>query len=289
MIYNIKIIRFILNYFSNLKKEKQKIKIMKISKIGITEDKNSREKREIYRTEGKSTQQVAKIAGVMFLLAFILPTLNWALILSGFNVENNVIETTNNILANEIFFRVGVTIELFMAVGLIVLAWALYILLKPVNRNFALLALLIKLAEAGISAVIVLVTFIALNILNSELFLSAFTIEQLKAPLGLTLVLHTAIFSIPMVFLGLDMMIFSYLLYKSKYIPVILAGFGILAFALIFIHAILSIIKPQFSDLAIYQIIFWTPSGIFEIIIGMWLLIKGLNISAHKNLASKTN
>ena len=26
------------------------------------------------------------------------------------------------------------------------------------------------------------------------------------------------------------------------------------------------------------QIIFWFPSGLFEIIIGIWLLVKGLNI-----------
>lgn len=72
------------------------------------------------------------------------------------------------------------------------------------------------------------------------------------------------------------MMLFSYLFLKSKYIPFWLAGFGILSFMLVFIHALLFIISPEHAVNPIYQIIFWAPSGLFEIIIGIWLLTKGL-------------
>ena len=71
---------------------------------------------------------------------------------------------------------------------------------------------------------------------------------------------------------------FSYLFFKSKYIPKILAGFGILSFALIFIHALMYIIAPKYAAMLISQIIFYAPSGLFEIIIGIWLLSKGIKI-----------
>ena len=223
-----------------------------------------------------SQRKAARVAGFMFLFSFIVPTLNWALVLSKFIVTENVIATAKNIMANELLFRIGITIELIMSVGLIVLALALYIILKPVNKNFALLALILKLVEAAIAAAIVLVTFIALQVISGDAYLKVFSPEQLQVPVGFLLNKHTAIYSIPMVFLGLDMMVFSYLFLKSKYIPGIIADFGILSFALIFIHSLMFMLAPEYATMPINQIIFWTPSGLFEIIIGIWLLIKGV-------------
>ena len=228
-----------------------------------------------------SQRKVVRVAGFMFLFSFIVPTLYWTFVLSKLIVAENIIATANNIVANELLFRIGITIELIMSVGLIVLALSLYIILKPVNKNLALLALLLKLVEATVVVAIVLVSFIALQILNGEAYLTAFTPEQLQVPVGLILNAHTTLYSIPMVFLGLDMMVFSYLFFKSKYIPKILAGFGILSFALIFIHALMYIIAPKYAAMPISQIIFYAPSGLFEIIIGIWLLSKGIKIPSN--------
>ncbi len=232
-----------------------------------------------------SQRKAAKVAGFMFLFSFIVPTLNWAFVLSKFIVAENVISTAKNIMANELLFRIGITIEMIMSVGLIVLALALYIILKPVNRNLALLGLLWKLAEAIVVAVIVLVSFVALQILNSGAYLTVFTPEQLEAPVGLILNVHTVLYSISMVFLGLDLMVFFYLFYKSEYIPRILAGFGILSFALILIHAMGNILVPEYAAMLVIEIICYTPSCIVEIVVGIWLLSKGLNIQ-HQDVRS---
>ena len=225
-----------------------------------------------------SQSKAVKIAGLFFLFNLIVPLLNWTFVLSKFTVGYNVIATANNIIANELLFRFGITIELFMSVGLIVLALVLYKILKPINKNLAMLALLLKLVEATLMTVTVLIPFVALQILNGEAYQTVFTIEQLQFPIGLIFNSHTAITSIPMVFLGLDMMVFSYLFFKSNYIPRILAGFGILSFALIFIHALMYILAPEFATIPVIQTIFWGPSGLFEIIIGIWLLSKGIKV-----------
>lgn len=225
-----------------------------------------------------SQRKVVRVAGFMFLFSLLVPFLNWTFVLSKLIVAENVIATANNIVANQLLFRIGITIELIMSAGLIVLALALYIILKPVNRNLALLALLWKLVEATITTAIVLVSFIALQFLNGDAYVAVFTPEQLQAPVGFLLNEHTALYSIPMLFLGMDMMVFSYLFFKSKYIPRILASFGILSFALIFIHALMYILAPEYATMPINQVIFWVPSGLFEIIIGIWLLFKGINV-----------
>ena len=230
-----------------------------------------------------SQHKATRIAGFMFLFAFIVPTLNWALVLSKFNVANNALATANNIMANEFLFRMGLTIELIMSLGLIVLALALFIILKTVSKSLALFALLLKVVEATLTAVIVLVSFIALQILNSEVPPASFTLEHLQFPAGLILNSHTSLFSIPMVFLGLDMIVFTYLFLKSKFIPGVLAGFGILSFALIFTHALMFILAPEYTAMPVNQIIFWAPSGLFEIVIGIWLLVKGVNVQQLSN------
>ena len=225
-----------------------------------------------------SQKKAVKIAGIMFLFAFIAPTLNWTLVLSKLNVAGNALATANNIVANEFVFRMGITIELFMSVGLIILGLALYVILKPINKNFAMLALLLKLIEATLMAVTVLLPYIALQVLSGNSQTTLFTQEQLLLPIGLIFNSHTAITSVPMVFLGLDMMIFSYLFLKSKYIPSILAGFGILSFALILFQSLMFMLTPEYAMKPMIQIIFWTPSGLFEIMIGIWLLVKGISV-----------
>ncbi|MCP4978057.1 MAG: DUF4386 domain-containing protein [Maribacter sp.] len=229
----------------------------------------------------KSRQRTVKITGFMFLFAFIVPTLNWALVLSKFNVAGDALATANNILANTFLFRLGITVELFLSTGLIVLGMALYVLLKSINKNLAQLALVLKLVEAALMAVSVLLPFIALQALNEDLQAIAVTQEQLQLPLGLIFNAHTAITAVPMVFLGLDMMLFCYLFLKSKFIPKLLAGFGILSFALILIQSLLFILTPEIASIPINQIIFWGPSGVFEIVIGLWLLIKGIKVNAQ--------
>ncbi len=89
--------------------------------------------------------------------------------------------------------------------------------------------------------------------------------------------MHATLFAIPMLFLGLYMTIFSYLFYKSGYIPRALAGLGILSFVLIFIHALATIVTPEYTSMLIT-----VPSGLFELLIGAWLLVKGIKVHGQK-------
>jgi len=214
----------------------------------------------------------------MFLFSLLVPALNFVLVLTPFVVPGDPIDTARNILAKEALFRVGLTIELIMSVGLVVLAVALYRILKPINGGLALLALLWKVAEVVLAAAIVLLTFAALQLANGSVQLAAFSAEQLRAPVGLLLNAHTVLYSVPMIFLGLDLMLFFYLFYKSKYIPRVMAGFGVLSYALIFVHAIGIIIVPDVAIMPIVQTVAFLPSCIAELVVGTWLLVKGLNV-----------
>ncbi len=234
-------------------------------------------------TADASLSRIARIAGLLFLFSLIVPLLNWIFVLSKFIVAENAIDTAHTILANELLFRIGIINDLITSAVVVVLALALYIILKSVNKNLALLALFLKLTEAILLAVIALGSFIALLILNGQASLTVFEPEQIQALVGLFLNARMSVSAIPMVFLGLNLMVFLYLLFKSKYVPRILAGFGILSYALIFIYALITILSPNYATIMIIQIISWAPSCLFEVIIGVWLLFKGVKIPEMKS------
>ncbi len=226
-----------------------------------------------------SQHKAARVAGVMFLFILMDIMLNWV-VFSKIIVPENVIATANNIMSNDLLFRIGITNELILSASAIVLALALFVTLKPVNKNLALLALSWKLAEAMIMSIIALLNFVSLQVLNGTTYLTVFEPEQLQAPVGFFLNMHDAIYSIPMIFLGLNLTLFSYLFFKSKYIPRIIAGLGILSYTLVFIFALVNILFPNFPAM-----IMVVPSIFFELIIGLWLLFKGIKVHQGDNRA----
>jgi hypothetical protein len=230
----------------------------------------------------KCQHRAIKAAGITFLLSLIIPLLNWSLVQSKFIVTENAINTVHNILSNEFLFRIGIFNELITSVVAVVLALSLYMILKPVNKNLALLALLLKLTEAVLIAVFALFTFIALLILKGQVSFTAFEQEHIQTLVGLFLNVRISLSAISMVFLGLNLVIFLYLLLKSRYVPSLLAGFGILSYTLIFIYALMTILSPNYASIIIIQIICWAPSCLFELVIGLWLLIKGIKIPEMK-------
>jgi len=234
----------------------------------------------------KSQRKAAKVAGFIFLFIVLGWILNWTFVDSKLTIAGNVTATATNILANEWLFRVGIMNELILSVSGFILAFALYVMLKPIDRNLALLALFLKMAESIVATVNVLAKFIVLQMLNGKAYLTVFKPEHLQDIAGLFFNIRSNGATITMVFLGLGFIVFFYLLYKSKYVPGILAGFGILSYFLILVNSFVTILIPQNGTMMTMvnsiSMIFMTPSILFELIIGLWLLIKGIKLQQMK-------
>jgi len=230
------------------------------------------------RTAGKSQHTAAKVAGFLYLFIIISSFLTGGLVDSSLIVPGDAATTANNIMANELLFRIGIASGLIVGASIVVLALALYVILKPVNKNLALLALLWRLAEAILGVVTVLIGFIVLLLLD----VTVFTTEQLQALVGLFLNVRTAGIFIVTVFVSLGTIVFSYLFLKSRYIPRILAAWGIFSFLLALIYSFANIL---FLPVAMIEFVFLIPGALFELIIGFWLLIKGVNVEKWENRA----
>jgi hypothetical protein len=192
---------------------------------------------------------------------------------SRITVRGDVVATINNIIAKELLFRIDTTITLLMFIGVVILSLVLYKILKPVNKHLARLALLWRFAEAILGIFAALSSFIVLLFLTGENNLEIFGTEQFYALSELILGIYWEATITIFILLALGSMINFYLFHISKYIPKVLAIWGIVSYTLVLIGALTSLI---FSGNA--YMILGSQAILFEIVIGCWLLFKGVNV-----------
>ncbi|WP_263381195.1 DUF4386 domain-containing protein [Granulicella arctica] len=97
-------------------------------------------------TSGLSPRQAALVAGITYLLnpvtfaeAYVMPRL----------ISADPVETLRNLTAHPHLFSAAVLSYVVSAVGDVVMAWALYVLLRPIDRALAMLGSVLQLVYAA--------------------------------------------------------------------------------------------------------------------------------------------
>ncbi len=222
----------------------------------------------------KSQVRYARLAGLMFLLvdATFLASV---LIASRFEVRGNFAETVHRIMGAELLYRIGLSSGLIASLCTVFLAVGLYVAVKPIDNNLALLALVFRLVEATLFGVQVIVNFVVLKLYLGVDSVKVFDANQLSVVVNLHLAAHSAVFAIATLFFGIGSILFFYLLFKSTYIPKLLSGLGLLGSVLVPIWCFASLMVPQHAKMLQLG---WVPIGLGEILAGLWLLFKGVNL-----------
>jgi hypothetical protein len=225
-------------------------------------------------TIDESQRKAAKVAGFLYLLTMVTANFAEFYARGRLIVPGDALQTAKNIAASERLFRLGTVSDLITFAGCVILLLSLYVILKPINRNVALLAAFWRLAECSIFALITLNDFVALRLLSGADYLRAFDTQQLQA-LAYTFVrAHDAGYLIGLVFFGLGSTVFSYLWFKSRYIPRGLAAWGIFSSLVVAIVTLAIMVFPSLA--AVVRPVYFAPIFIFEVTLGLWLLIKGI-------------
>jgi hypothetical protein len=149
------------------------------------------------------------------------------------------------------------------------------VVLEPVNRPLALLAAFFGLNETAIHVVVTQSDFAALRILSGADYLRAFEPDRLQALARLARGQHGAAYQVGLVFAGLRSAVFAYLWFQSRLVPRALAGWGVFASMLLSACTYVLIIFPEVAK-TISVAIFGGPIFLFELTMGLWLLIRGL-------------
>ena len=220
----------------------------------------------------QSPRKTARMAGLFYLI-FILTTVLAAYIRSTIIVSEDAAATANNIIGSELFFRIGFVTELVSAVFFVLAAWALYVLLKPVNKNLALLFLLLNLGGVAVECINALNLFAAIQLLSGANYLNVFQTGQLQAMAMSSLNLYTSGFLIAQIFFSAWLLPLGYLVYKSRFLPRPLGLLLILDFFGNMSWFLQGFLLPDYGILAYPGN---AISFIAEIALTLWLLIMAV-------------
>lgn len=216
----------------------------------------------------------AKVAGFLYLITMAISIFAEVYVRGRLLVRGDAVQTAKNIVASERLFRIGIASDLIMIAGVVVLVWTLYVVLKPINRNVALLAAFLRIVGDSIAAATIFNAFVALRLLSGADYLQAFDTKQLQVLARLFIGGQGAGLQIAFVFLGLGSTVFSYLWFKSRYIPRALAAWGFFSSLVLAIGTLFFMVFPSLG--AIVGLAYMGPMGVYEVGLGLWLLVKGI-------------
>jgi hypothetical protein len=218
-------------------------------------------------------EKLARITGGLY-LAFVV-----ALALAdrfGFGVVDTEL-AREALTTDSSQFAVGLVFGLLSAFLFVMAAWGLYVLLKPVNQDLALLFLVLNAIGVAIQVASYIPLILAMLSTDAAGFAEAFTLAQVESLQYLSFDLYKLSFVAAQLFFATWLFPLGYLVYKSGILPkflgvlLLLDGFAVLLW---FFQGTLLPDYPAISypGLAL--------SFIAEVGLGLWLLVRGIKSPA---------
>ncbi len=236
----------------------------------------------ITRTTKTPPLTVARVAGVLYLSLVPLALLGFPFGPSQFFVPGDAATTANNIIASESLFRLSMVINLLGAIVNALVVLALYQLLKVVNKNMASLMVIFLLLSVPIAMLNELNHMAALLLSSDTNHLTSFTASQLQALVLFFHDLHKYGLTIAEVFWGLWLFPMGYLVFKSGFLPRILG-----ALVIIGCFGYLTVSLTAFL-LPAYSVGFLRLAAVGEVLLPLWLVIKGVNVEQWEKRAAQS-
>jgi len=212
----------------------------------------------------------SKVLGIAFLLQFVTSFVGGVFLKAKWFVEGNMGKTMLKIAENPALFRANILLDMFTALGVTFLGIMLYLTMRKQDENMALTAMGFYIIEGALLAVSRMNAFsllrysqeYAVSAQSAELLLLGRVAYESMDFVGNTL--HMLAFC----FGGI---LFYYLLYKSGVVPRWMSLWGLVT--------VFPMLFGTFTQIFGYTIpfAFYLPYVPFELVIGIWILIRGVN------------
>lgn len=200
-----------------------------------------------------STSKAALVVGVAFITSVIIVTIVDDFLLANFVVPGDTAALTKDIKANGKLFGFAVVGYLLVLALDSIIGLALYVVLKPSNKNLALLTATLRLLYAGV--------------LVSGLFALVVHVVDVYG--------YATIKLFGYIFFSLHIFVLGYSVFKSGYIPKIL---GVLLIIASFTY-IVFFIDLHLSE--VLEVITMLTMAIAELSLSIWLMVKRNRLPAN--------
>src|SRR5438067_1472904 len=195
-------------------------------------------------------------------------------------VSTNAASTAANILTNESLFRFSLALSVLAVAFNVARTAVSYVLFRPVGRTVVLLTAFFGLTAVALQAASILFELPILSVLKNGKDFGAFNADQLQSLALLLLKWNGQAGNVYLTFFGFCCMLTGYVVYKSTFLPRILGV--LLALAGVGYSTYL------WPPLANYLYPYNLALGVGELLLGLWLLVFGVNVERWKEQARAT-
>jgi hypothetical protein len=232
----------------------------------------------------KTYRKTAIIVGVLYIIGTVAGIL--CKVLTG-SIQNDL-NLLTKVTANENQIIIGALFLLIMGLALAMVPVMMFPILRKRNEALALGYVVFRGALETVTTIGMVIGWLFLTILSQEYVKAGAPDASYFQTLG-TLLLNgnDSISTISQIVFPLGALIFYFLLYQSKLIPRWLSGWGLIA-AILWIAATFLDLFGLISPWSTIQVVLALPIGVQEMVMAVWLIVKGFNPSAIASLSAKT-
>lgn len=223
-----------------------------------------------------ANRKTCRIVGLAFLLQFVTSFSSGVFLKSAWFVPEDMSATMLNIAANPGLLRANIFLDMLTALGVTFLGAVLFVTLRKQNETIALTALGFYILEIALLAVSRMEAFSLLR------FSQTYAAGQPADLLLLGQVAYEAMEfvggTLHMLAFCLGAILFYFLLYQSGVVPRWMSLWGLLT--------TLPMLVGTVAQIFGYSIPFgfYVPYVPFELVIGLWILVKGVPNGQYKSV-----
>jgi hypothetical protein len=216
--------------------------------------------------------KLARITGGAYLAYVLASVLSGVLGSIGLGTVPQIGEA---ILTDPGAFRLGLVLALISGFLFLVVAWGLYVILRPVNRDLALLFLALNAVGVAIQGAAFLFLVSALLQGDGASNMGAFTAAQMEGLAYLSIGVYKAGWVTAQLFFATWLFPLGYLVYKSGFLPRFLGVLLVLDGIAVLIWFLQALLLPDYPAIHTPGLV---VSFVAELGLGLWLLVKGVTI-----------
>jgi hypothetical protein len=216
--------------------------------------------------------KLARITGGIYLAYIGASVLATMLGQIGLGTASQVYQA---MMTNEGSFRLALVVALTSGFLFLMVAWGLYVLLRPVNRDLALLFLLLNAVGVAIQGASMLSLISALMQGDAASQMQAYSAAQLEGLAYLSINVYKAGFVTAQLFFATWLFPLGYLVYRSGFLPRFLGILLVLDGIAVLIWFLQALLLPDYPAIRYPGL---ALSFVAELGLALWLLVKGVKV-----------
>jgi hypothetical protein len=223
------------------------------------------------RLSRNNYRTTARIVGVLYLAGMVVGIGGHILIQSILGGPDQL----STIAATSMLLAMGAVLWLFTVAGDAAHGILMFPVLKPHSERAAVGYLGARIMDATFIAVMALLILVQIPIGVEYLSAGSSDTSYLQALSAVLTEANLYAYEFGMITVGVAGLILCSMFYRAQLVPRLLAVWGLIGYAILLLGSVLQILGLNLSSI---QAI---PGGLWELFIGVWLIVKGFSTSSH--------